>query len=122
MEGVAANSSWLFGYVEKFAGRTLSPIRMVGGGAQSSLWCQIFADTLNREVHQVDQPLLAQLRGAALLAGPALSHHSLEDVPAPKSTVFEPSGEECGTRERADEIKSLYERDKAWSRRHASGR
>jgi hypothetical protein len=77
---------------------------------------------LNREVHQIDQPLLAQLRGAALLAGPALGHHSLQDVPAPKSTVFEPSADEGATRERADDIKSLYERDKAWSRRHASGR
>lgn len=119
MEGVAANSSWLFGYVEKFAGRTLSPIRMVGGGAQSSLWCQIFADTLNREVHQIDQPLLAQLRGAALLAGPALGLHSLNAVPPPKATVFEPSNQEPNSRKRADDIKSLYERDKAWSRRHA---
>jgi xylulokinase len=122
MEGVAANSSWLFGYVEKFAGRTLSPIRMVGGGAKSSLWCQIFADTLNREVHQIDQPLLAQLRGAALLAGPALGHHSLDDVPLPKATVFEPSAEQRNTRERAEDIKSLYERDKAWSRRRAKVR
>jgi xylulokinase len=122
MEGVAANSSWLFGYVEKFAGRTLSPIRMVGGGAQSSLWCQIFADTLNREVHQIDQPLLAQLRGAALLGGPALGHHSLEDAPSPKSTIFEPSDEERNTRERVDDLKSLSERDKAWSRRRAKVR
>jgi xylulokinase len=122
MEGVAANSSWLLGYVEKFAGRTLSPIRMVGGGAQSSLWCQIFADTLNREVHQIDQPLLAQLRGAALLAGPALGHHSFSQVPLPKATVFQPSSEERRTRERADDIKSLYKRDKAWSRRRPTAR
>jgi xylulokinase len=122
MEGVAANSSWLFGYVEKFAGRTLSPIRMVGGGAQSSLWCQIFADTLNREVHQIDQPLLAQLRGAALLAGPALGHRSLTEIPSPKATVFEPSAEGSDTRDRADDIRGLYERDKRWSRRRARAR
>jgi xylulokinase len=122
MEGVAANSSWLFGYVEKFAGRTLSPIRMVGGGAQSSLWCQIFADTLNREVNQIDQPLLVQLRGAALLAGPALGHHSLAEIPSPKSTVFEPSAEGRVTRDHVSDIKSLYERDKAWSRRRAKAR
>jgi xylulokinase len=121
LEGVAANSAWLFGYVEKFAGRTLSPIRMVGGGAQSSLWCQIFADSLNREVRQIDQPLLAQLRGAALLAGPALDHHSLENVPVPKATVFEPSTN-TDARERANDLKSLYERDKVWSRRRAKAR
>jgi xylulokinase len=122
MEGVAANSSWLFGYVEKFAGRSLSPIRMVGGGAQSTLWCQMFADTLNREVHQIDQPLLAQLRGVALLAGPALGHHSLSEVPAPKATVFEPSGDERSSRAHASDIKGLYQRDKAWSRRRAKTR
>jgi xylulokinase len=122
MEGVAANSSWLFGYVEKFAGRTLSPVRMVGGGAQSSLWCQIFADTLNREVHQIDRPLLAQLRGVALLAGPALGHRSLDQIPPPKATVFEPSEEALATRARADDLKSLYERDKGWSRRRGKSR
>lgn len=122
MEGVAANSLWLFTYVEKFAGRALSPIRMMGGGAQSTLWCQIFADTLNRDVHQIDQPLLAQLRGAALLAGPALGHRALKDASPPKSTVFEPSAEHSEAAERADDLKSLYQRDKAWSRRRAKAR
>jgi xylulokinase len=119
MEGVAANSSWLFGYVEKFVGRSLSPLRMVGGGAQSSLWCQIYADTLNREVHQIDQPLLAQLRGASLLAGPALGHHSLSEIPSPKASVFEPSAGAESARDRSQDLKSLYERDKGWSRRRA---
>jgi xylulokinase len=95
---------------------------MVGGGAQSPLWCQIFADTLDREVHQIDQPLLAQLRGVALLAGPALGHHSLNEIPVPKATVFEPSGDGRGTREYARDIKGLYERDKNWSRRRAKAR
>jgi len=63
MEGVAANSNWLFGYVEKFAGTRLSPVRLIGGGAQSDLWCQIYADTLGREVEQVRDPMVAQLRG-----------------------------------------------------------
>ncbi|MGC2485425.1 MAG: FGGY-family carbohydrate kinase [Acidimicrobiales bacterium] len=121
MEGVAANSAWLFAYVEKLAGHTLSPVRLVGGGAQSALWCQIFADTLDREVQQIDQPLVAQLRGAALLAGCALGHYSLSDVPVPKSTTYHPStvdGSRTGNR--VDELKALYERDKKWSRRRAS--
>ncbi|HTB08985.1 MAG TPA: FGGY family carbohydrate kinase [Acidimicrobiales bacterium] len=117
MEGVAANSAWLFGYVEKLAGQTLSPVRLVGGGAQSALWCQIFADSLDREVQQIDQPLVAQLRGAALLAGCALGQYSLHDVPVPKSTTFAPSpGTGSGSRDRVDELKALYERDKKWSR------
>lgn len=123
MEGVAANSAWLFGYIEKFAGRTLTPIRLLGGGAQSSLWCQIYSDTLDREVRQIDQPLLAQLRGAALLAAVALGRYSLENVPDPSATTYHPSPEEGRSmRERAEDIKSLYERDKGWSRRHVNVR
>jgi len=53
LEGVAANSAWLLGYVEKFAGRELTPLRLLGGGAQSSEWCQIYADSLDRAVEQV---------------------------------------------------------------------
>jgi xylulokinase len=123
MEGVAANSAWLFGYIEKFAGRTLTPIRLLGGGALSSLWCQIFADTLDREVRQIDQPLLAQLRGAALLASVALGRYPLSEVPAPSTTTFHPSPNGGPPmRERVEDIKSLYERDKTWSRRHVKAR
>ena len=123
LEGVAANSAWLFGYIEKFAGRALTPIRLLGGGAQSSLWCQIYADTLDREVRQIDQPLLAQLRGAALLASVTLGRHSLSEVPAPSATTFHPSPDGGPSmRERVEDIKSLYERDKTWSRRHVKAR
>ena len=80
LEGVAANSAWLFGYVEKFAGTTLSPLRVLGGGAQSTLWCQIIADTLSREVEQVPEPLVAQLRGATLLAAVSLGRHRLSEI------------------------------------------
>jgi len=121
MEGVATNSAWLFGYVEKLAGHTLSPMRVVGGGAQSALWCQILADALSREVLQIDQPLVAQLRGAALLSGYALGHYALEDVPAPTSVTFGPSGND-GARERLGQLMSLYERDKKWSRRASTRR
>jgi xylulokinase len=117
MEGVAANSAWLFGYVEKFVGRSLSPIRLLGGGAQSALWCQIYADTLVRDVEQVRQPLLAQVRGGALLASVALERRALGDVTAPESGVsFEPSPDVAVTRGRASQLASLYGRDKRWSR------
>jgi xylulokinase len=72
LEGVAYNNHWLHGYVERFVKRRLDPIRMVGGGACSDLWCQIHADVMDRTIEQVAEPLTAQLRGAALLAGTAL--------------------------------------------------
>jgi xylulokinase len=120
MEGVAANSAWLFKYVEKFAGQRLSPIRLLGGGAQSTLWCQIYADTLKREVEQVPQPLLVQLRGAALLAAVALKRRRLHDVAGQSPGVtFQPSVNVAELyRSRVAELPSLYARDKKWGRRH----
>lgn len=80
LEGVAYNNHWLHGYVEKFAGRRLDPIRVVGGGAQSDLWCQIHADVMDRTIEQLADPLHAQLRGAALLAGMSLGHVDRTEV------------------------------------------
>ncbi len=79
-EGVAYNSRWLLGYVEKFIKRRLGPIHMIGGGANSNVWCQIFADVLNRTIKQVKDPIQANLRGAALLASVSLGYLSLNDI------------------------------------------
>ena len=72
LEGVAYNSRWLHDAVEKFAKRRLDHVRFIGGGAQSDLWCQIHADVLDRTIERVADPVDANLRGAALLAGLAL--------------------------------------------------
>ena len=79
-EGVAYNAKWLLGYVEKFVKRPLSSIRVIGGGAQSALWCQIMADVLDRTIHQVENPLQANTRGAALLAAVALGHLDVAEI------------------------------------------
>lgn len=120
MEGVAANSAWLFKYVEKFVGQPLSPIRLLGGGAQSTLWCQIYADTLGRDVEQVPQPLLAQMRGAALLASVALKRRRLHEVEGQSPGVtFQPSANVAALyRARAAQLPSLYARDNKWARKH----
>jgi xylulokinase len=92
LEGVALNSRWLFGYVERFAKAELGPVHLLGGGAQSALWCQIYADVLGREVVQAADPMYAQLRGMAALAGVALGAHRLDEVGAllPSGRRFEP--------------------------------
>ena len=38
----------------------------------SDLWCQIHADVMDRTIEKVVEPLHAQLRGAAILAGLSL--------------------------------------------------
>ena len=119
LEGVAANSAWLLGYVEKFAGRELTPLRLLGGGAQSVEWCQIYADSLNRVVEQVPDPMVAQLRGAALLAAINLGRHRLEDVAGlrPRGRTFTPNVDVSELYAvRRTQFPSLYTRDKKWSR------
>ncbi|HEY5105132.1 MAG TPA: FGGY-family carbohydrate kinase, partial [Acidimicrobiales bacterium] len=121
MEGVATNSAWLLKFVEKFAGKELSPLRLLGGGAQSELWCQMYADVLGRDVVQVDQPLLAQMRGAALLASVALKVRRLDEVGAKASgVIYRPSSSVADLYQaRVEQFPSLYARDKNWSRKHA---
>ena len=81
LEGVALNLRWMQGPVERFARRRLDPLAFVGGGARSELWCQIMADVLDREVRQIADPIDANVRGAALLAGLALGALSVDDIP-----------------------------------------
>lgn len=96
LEGVAYNSRWLLHRVDKFAGSGAhSPIRIIGGGARSDLWCQIMADVCDRVLERVADPLNAQLRGAALFAGlgiGALSRGQLHDL-VPIDGVFTPTPE-----------------------------
>jgi xylulokinase len=72
LEGVAYNARWLLDAVERFAGRSLPTLRILGGGAASELWCRIHADVLGRRIEQVAEPMQANLRGAALFAAIAL--------------------------------------------------
>ena len=62
LEGVAYNSRWLLDAYEKFLKRPVPKVRILGGGAQSELWCQIYADVLGRPVEQVADPRHAQLQ------------------------------------------------------------
>ncbi|MGD0949379.1 MAG: FGGY-family carbohydrate kinase [Candidatus Binatia bacterium] len=80
LEGVAFNTRWLLRPFEKFLGRSLDCINMVGGGATSNIWCQIFADILNRPVRQVRDPIQANVRGAAFIAAVGLGIVSYNDV------------------------------------------
>jgi xylulokinase len=92
LEGVAYNSRWLLSYVERFIGRRLEAITVVGGGARSELWCQIHADVLDRVVRQAADPVLASARGVALQASVALGRLRWDEVAGtvPIARAFEP--------------------------------
>ncbi len=81
LEGVAFNSRWLLQAVDKFTGRRVDPIRAIGGGARSDLWCQILADVLDRTIEQVADPVQCNARGAALLAALGLGDTTVDDIP-----------------------------------------
>jgi xylulokinase len=82
LEGVAYNLRWLLGAAEHFTRRRLDPLRIIGGGAQSDLWCQVVADVCDRTLERVEQPLLAGLRAAGLAASLALGEIGYDEVRA----------------------------------------
>lgn len=82
LEGVALNARWMQKHTEKLVGQRLDEIAFIGGGAESPLWAQIFADVLDREIHRIAEPRKANTRGAALLASLALGHIEVDDIPA----------------------------------------
>ncbi|MFX0069854.1 MAG: FGGY-family carbohydrate kinase [Candidatus Hermodarchaeota archaeon] len=87
-EGVAYNVRWLFTYVEKFVEKSVKKERpgfrkgehiipelnIIGGGGSSNVWCQIFADILNRRIKQVKDPIQANARGATYIAAAGLGY------------------------------------------------
>lgn len=119
-EGVAFNSRWLFELVEKFIKRKMDPVNIIGGGAQSDIWCQIYADVLNRTIRQVKDPIMANARGAALIAAVGLGLCRFEDIPdmVQYSKIFEPNPD---NRELYDKLFSeflkLYKNNKAMHKR-----
>jgi xylulokinase len=79
-EGVANNNRWLMQYVEKLIEKRFEALRIIGGGAKSEIWCQIMADVLNRDILQVEDPIAANSRGAALLALTATGKMDMDDI------------------------------------------
>jgi len=80
-EGVAFNNRWLLAPVERFLKRRLDQITLVGGGANSDVWCQIFADVLQRPIRQMADPIQVNVLGAAFIAFMGLGWVRLEDIP-----------------------------------------
>ncbi|MHA1281032.1 MAG: xylulokinase [Promethearchaeota archaeon] len=108
-EGVAFNVRWLLYYVEKFIekwvkkekpeqikdGKIIPELSIIGGGANSRIWCQIFADILDRKVKQVKDPIQVNARGAAFIASVALGYIDWDDIPkyTEYAEIFEPNPE-----------------------------
>ena len=108
-EGVAFNIKWLLIYVEKFIAKWIKKekpelirdkkimpeLNIIGGGANSDIWCQIFADVLDRTINQVENPIQANARGAAFIASVGLGYLTWDQIPGliKYSNVFKPNPE-----------------------------
>jgi xylulokinase len=92
LEGVALNTRWMLESVNEFLGEPARRITLVGGGGQSELWAQIFADALGISVRVPSEPIQANVRGAAFLAGIGIGALRFEDIPERVAIrrVFEP--------------------------------
>lgn len=93
MEGVALNTRWMLTPAEKFLDRKFEALNIVGGGAKSNVWCQIFADVMNLPIRQVRDPIQVNARGAAFIAAEALGLLNFADLQSQVGfeTVYTPN-------------------------------
>jgi xylulokinase len=82
LEGVALNTRWMVTPFNRFLGKRLEQVTMVGGGATSNVWCQIFADILGIPVRQVKSPIQANAVGAAFIGSVGIGALSYDDIPS----------------------------------------
>ena len=99
---------------------------IIGGGALSRTWCQIFADVLNRRIKQVQDPKEAGAKGAAIVAAVALGHiKRFEDAEklVRIDEVFEPNPENVKLYEEIlKEFKNIYKNNCKMCRRLNAGK
>jgi xylulokinase len=120
MEGVAYNTRWSLKYVERFIKRKMNPIHFIGGGAQSDVWCRIFADVLNRDICQIENPRQANARGAAFIASVGLGYITFDDIPRLTKIrkTFHPNPGNCTIYDELYDIFiRLYQKNKSLYRR-----
>lgn len=124
LKGVAYNARWLYEPYLKFIGRSVPCVRILGGGAQSDLWCQIHADVLGVPVEQVADPRDAQLRGVALWARVCLGELTVEQAGAMVTVArrFEPATDRTAYESGYAEYRRLYGTLKGVYHRLNSGR
>jgi xylulokinase len=120
LEGVALNMKWALFYMEKLAEKAES-INIIGGGAVSKVWCQIFADTLNRRINRVSNPKEAGAKGAAIIAMIALGYlKSFEEAEklVKIDVVYDPNPQNVAIYEEIfKEFKNIYKNNRQMYRR-----
>jgi xylulokinase len=78
-EGVALNTRWMLEPFVHFVGKRSSAVTMVGGGAQSDLWCQVMADVTGCVIRQPEAPIQANALGAAFIGAAGVGALTLRE-------------------------------------------
>jgi xylulokinase len=96
LEGVGHHLRWIFDAIEK-SGIPQTEANVIGGGAVSPIWLQILADTTGKKLKQVEGPLDACARGAAMTAAVGLGFYKdfneVEKVIRLTGKEFVPNGD-----------------------------
>ncbi len=123
MEGVALNLRWLKEHTESFCGRDFESIRFIGGGARSSVWGRILADTLGIPIEQMKDPLTANSKGAAALALVATGEMSMEEIGSriEVARVFEPGADQAVYERKFGAYLDYLKRNESWFREQNAG-
>ena len=128
-EGIALNTRWMLEAVERFTrrggGERFSSLRFIGGGASSALWCQTMADVLQVPVRQVAEPVVANARGAALIAAIGVGALDWADVPSrvEVAATFTPDPAARAVHDRQyAAFRDIYRRTHGLYARHNAGR
>ena len=79
-EGVALNTRWMTGAVDRFLGSPMKSLVITGGAARSSSWCQIFADVLGIEIRRDSRPVLVNARGAGWIGAVGAGMITFSDI------------------------------------------
>ncbi len=118
-EGIAMNTRWALETLEHLY-QPVDRLNMIGGGAKSEVWCQIFADVLNRTIYQVQDPQQAGARGVALLASLTLGFiDTFENISShiDISAAFQPNPQVTNLYSvKFKAFKKLYKNSRKWHR------
>ncbi len=79
MEGVCFDLKMSLEEIEKLSGENIREMQAIGGGAKSSLWCQIKADIYGKEVISL-QEVEGGIVGAAMLAFSGVTGESVSSL------------------------------------------
>jgi xylulokinase len=93
LEGVALHNKWMMDLFKKKHVPITEPIRFVGGGAKSAVWCQIMADVLGKQVQPVKYAQDGGAVGATVIAGVGLKATTWKEAKAlvPVAEVYKPN-------------------------------